>query len=313
MTQPQGIPLAPAPTITTEDGRTIVAFHARCLGCGYDLHGLYVDARCPECAQPVSRSLMGNLYRFCTADFVAKVQRGVLIALVGTISIIPMVIAIAIVGQSLSSAGISGDAVDIMLQFFGMFAYIAILSGWWLMSTPDPGVSPSSDPRSRRFLRLTILIAAVGTLLDPLWLILNTFAIPGVLQLLMGSIFVLGQIAKLLQWFAAMSFARIMAKRLESQDIGRFARFLWWAPIITLGVVMILGLFIAIAFAVGGRSSSDASVAVAIGSGCFSVVGVLIMVLVLYVTYAVLLGRMHQDLSVALASAQTLSIQPPAR
>ena len=35
----------------------------RCISCGYDLHGLTVEAKCPECATPVWNSL-GHTQRF---------------------------------------------------------------------------------------------------------------------------------------------------------------------------------------------------------------------------------------------------------
>src|SRR5438128_2549555 len=69
------VPIAhAAPVLVDAEGRVCV--DAVCLGCGYNLRSLPEDAVCPECAQPVRRSLAGEQLRFAQAQWVRLLARG---------------------------------------------------------------------------------------------------------------------------------------------------------------------------------------------------------------------------------------------
>src|SRR5438552_8339179 len=57
-----------------QDGR--IGIDVRCFKCGYNLRAQSRDGRCPECGEPVLRTLSG--YRLCYGDphWVARLARG---------------------------------------------------------------------------------------------------------------------------------------------------------------------------------------------------------------------------------------------
>src|SRR5690242_2831255 len=54
----------------------VVETDALCRRCGYNLRGLPLDGRCPECATPVGLSLRGDLIRFSDPRWSARVVGG---------------------------------------------------------------------------------------------------------------------------------------------------------------------------------------------------------------------------------------------
>lgn len=80
----------------TEPHRAVVVRHNQCRGCGYDLHGLGLDNRCPECETPVAAT-MESVYAVYSPAF-DRVARG-LIALPRLL--LPPVLVHTIVGPCL--------------------------------------------------------------------------------------------------------------------------------------------------------------------------------------------------------------------
>ena len=98
----------------------------------------------------------------------------------------------------------------------------------------------------------------------------------------------------LVQWFAAMNYARRMAARVPDRTIASRARALIWGPIWTLvavcgglGICLIVGLSV---HEIGP---------VMIIPGCLFVIGGLIASVVFYVIYAMLLDRLRVSLAAA--------------
>lgn len=54
-----------------------------CVSCGYSLEGLEVDGECPECAEPVSRSVRGELLLNLPLDTLKSVHHGTLLVSAG--------------------------------------------------------------------------------------------------------------------------------------------------------------------------------------------------------------------------------------
>src|SRR4051794_532658 len=67
-----------------------------CRKCGYNLRGLHIDTRCPECGTPVGFSTQGDLFRFCDPEWVHLLRKGVMLILVG--------VAVMMLGLGLSFA-----------------------------------------------------------------------------------------------------------------------------------------------------------------------------------------------------------------
>src|SRR5438876_3717954 len=79
LTVPRGISPAfippPMPEVTDDSGT--VATDIACRKCGYNLRGLPISGRCPECGTPVGLSVKGDLLRFSDPGWLRALRRGV--------------------------------------------------------------------------------------------------------------------------------------------------------------------------------------------------------------------------------------------
>ncbi len=55
----------------------VISGHLHCRGCGYDLHGLSPDDRCPECGSAVDQSIRGDQLRYGDPQWVRLLADGV--------------------------------------------------------------------------------------------------------------------------------------------------------------------------------------------------------------------------------------------
>src|SRR5438876_719044 len=109
------IPVAqPMPALVDADGRVCV--DAVCLGCGYNLRTLPEDAVCPECAQPVRRSLVGEQLTFAAPHWVRRLARGATLMLITVASLLGMALLFPVVGLFGAMAGGSGPPVGMLVM-----------------------------------------------------------------------------------------------------------------------------------------------------------------------------------------------------
>lgn len=292
-----------------------------CLRCGYELRGLPLAGRCPECGWEIERSLRGNLYRYAPTEFVRRMHVGALVAEIAVLSLLPVQIISGIIGVSVQRYGdvMTGKFVS---AAFGSVCYLALLVGWWMLSSPDPSGDPAKDPKSRRILRITLGIGAAGALAQPfLALVGGSFSglLPGpgaggmasaTLPLVLGGVaYGVIVIAYLVQWFAAMVYARRMAARVPDQILDKRAKILIWGPVWVIAGMCALALLSALFIGILSSSSQGAG-ASAIGFVIFPICGGVLAMgaawLVFYIIYAMLLDRLRTQLSATLR-AQTPS------
>lgn len=266
-----------------------VNFDRPCVGCGYNLRGLRMDGACPECGKPVADSLRGHLLRFASAEYVESLHRGVFLVLTAIILQIVTAIAgfllvmAAVVFMAGPGAGPGGGggggagggpASSALGGLFGSVELLAggistslnflLLYGWWKLSEPDPGyVGRDDGAQSRRWLRILVVIQAVGALFG----FVMSLVVPQAVQVIIGAlgafgggagpggggagpggvavatgltfavIAVLVSIAAGMAWIAAfffqMVYIRWLAARVPDNWVANRAKLLMWlAPVL---------------------------------------------------------------------------------
>jgi hypothetical protein len=137
-----------------------------CLVCGYSLNGMPREALCPECANPVARSLRGNMLEYADRRYVTSLLHGATIVVVGlglaTLLMVSTPPSITFRESSPAFWVRGGTLAGHVADFLA--AGLALL-GWWMLSAPDPVQREiGADLRARRLLRACLVVVMLGTL-----------------------------------------------------------------------------------------------------------------------------------------------------
>jgi len=101
-----------------------------CVGCGYNLRTLGLEARCPECARDVVDSLARNELVLADLKWLKRVRSGVRLLLAGLIAIVGAFLAVIIIaaGSALQPSGSFGDSWQWVFYLFGILLIVGGLS-----------------------------------------------------------------------------------------------------------------------------------------------------------------------------------------
>lgn len=221
-----------------------------CLRCGYNLRGLTAAGACPECGMPVSRSLQGNLLIFSSPEYLANLNRGLVIILVSVIARFAAHIASIGLAVVMVSAGGNTTILDQLVK--GLTFPVAVLSlvGWWYFSAPDPAiVGYDTGDGPRKVVRWTVIIAAAATFAAlGSSLLVSSSATPIGLSGIVGLATILSSAAGLVQFFASMMYVRWLGPRIPDRSITeKAAEYMWLLPLIyVLGACIVIGPFVAV-------------------------------------------------------------------
>ncbi len=122
-----------------------------CVACGYPLHGMTLDARCPECAAPVRDSLRGDLLAVASPEYVRLLARGLALIIAGSLVtfawwiVTPLLFAIGV-----DNGLLAPRAALVLAQSVDLLGALLLLIGWWVATTPDPAQRPDAPEGGRR-------------------------------------------------------------------------------------------------------------------------------------------------------------------
>jgi hypothetical protein len=262
-------PLVEAPPTVTS--------HAICRHCGYDLHGLPADGRCPECGSGVGESLSAELLIFADPNLLATLVRGVRILLIGfgLVVVLFFIVGFAFVRSH------SEDVCDAVLEIGGASIVCWCAVGSWLVSRPDPsGCGEREFGRSRKIARVALLLGAAQGLLD------CAFVFGGrrlaIYLSFVGAETILAQVIGVVGVFAHLDY-------FPEYDLSQRARFLKSALGISGGILVL----VIIVRQPGGRSALRRGLRTALAcTGGLAIVPLVIFV----VMYLNLLGKLSARL-----------------
>ncbi len=235
----------PSPPAAHRAGATLtsdtVGDDVICLPCGYNIHGLPREGRCPECGTPITRSLQGNLLRYSSPAYLATLNRGVFLILAAIAAQVICVVGGWILIAWLTAKGWTDVArvSGLLLSTASTGISVVSLIGWWLFSAPDPTfVGSGGGTTARKVVRATVAAAAVLTAMVTVADTLATSSAPS--GTAAGDI-LLG-VVQAIKFFAAMLYLRWLAPRFPDAVIDARARLLMWlCPVlVTVGTLLCL-------------------------------------------------------------------------
>lgn len=279
---PPPIPVDPSLVTGVTDAQGVVTADLPCRKCSYNLRGLTLEGRCPECGAAVGLSVAGDLLRFSNPQWVRTLQRGVRLIIWG--------VAVIVIGIGLAGvlAATVTPTIGLVALVAPLIGYLLSLVGTWWLTEPDPsGLGEDQYGTSRRLIRITLLMSVADALLA---VVQGTVTIPPVVAMALLFLSVVFGIASIVNSVAQLQYLKKLALRIPDLALAGRAHFLMYALSIGLGLFVILGLFVDIAERFGGVPAPPGTAAV-IALGCGTgIIG--LATLVFAVMFLFLLARM---------------------
>lgn len=251
------------------DANGFVVADIPCRKCGYNLRGLQIDGRCPECGRAVGLSVQGDLLRFSDPRWLHMLHRGAR-------QIIWGVVALVAGGFGAGLLTVALPAAFLLVPVIMVVGYGLIVVGSWLLTEPDPsGIGEDQYGTARKIIRITLVLGLIDSAID----LINTFNTlpPEARQMLVILQIPLG-IAAIVGMFAQLRYLRKLAMRIPDLKLAGRAHFLTYAIAISYGALLLAGVAMAIVTSGAGP-----------GPRAFAVVGILIIPVALaFLVFAVM-------------------------
>ena len=291
------LPVLPLPSIVDQD--------IPCRKCSYDLRGLSIEGRCPECGTPVGLSVNGELLRYSDPKFISTLARGVSLIRWGIVVLIAAVVVVMV-----AASAARGARPPLVVRLAPLIANVMMVAGAWLLTSRDPsGIGEDQYGTARRIIRFTLLVGISKDLLD-LAVGMST-PLPPAAQIAFQTLGFATGLVWLVGQFAQLNYLHKLALRIPNPEQSQRARFLMWGLGTTYALFLVIGFVAAIALATRGRTAPGATV---IGAGCAG--GILFLALIVFgVMYLFMLGRFGREFKAQAALARQVwsaaTTQPP--
>lgn len=261
-----------------------------CRQCGYNLRGLAIASKCPECGVPVNVSVGGDLLRYSNPQFVGTLHRGVRLMLwailVTVAGGVAGIIVAVVVRTALSS---------LVMQLLPLAGSVLNIIGAWLLTTPDPsGIGEDRYGTSRKVIRIALLAEVLNHVVS----FGNLAPVPPPVFTILQVVSVVCGLAGLIGMFAQLQYLEKLALRLPSRPLSDRAKQIKWGLSITYGAVVIIGAFALLLGRVGPGASG-----VVIAAGCTAAIAG-IVAFVYLIMYLILLVNFSRALAEAAASSR---------
>lgn len=217
----------------------IITTDVECIHCGYNLRGLHVGGRCPECGTDVRRSSQGNLLCYSDPEWVGRLLLGVRIAL-WTVAVIAGLIICGLV-LGIASASMGG-ALAVAVRLGAAAAPIAIgglsLASLFQITSQEPRISLTEDPVTlRKLLRTLGGVGFVAGVLEALAASVPNSSVASTI-VIATSIAKLSSIVSYFGWFVYM---RRFARRIPDVTLEKSTTRFMWVSGIMLALSMVVG------------------------------------------------------------------------
>ncbi len=278
---PPAMPVDPI-LIGAVDVQGVVTTDLPCRKCSYNLRGLTIDGRCPECGAAVGLSVQGDLLRFSNPAWVRTLQRGVRLIIWGVVVIILGALLAVVLAVTVPAVGLAAVAVPLV-------GYVLTLVGTWRLTEPDPsGLGEDQYGTSRRLIRITLVMGVIDAALD---VVSELITVPPMIAVALLFLAIVFGIAGVVGLFAQLQYLKKLALRIPDVKLAGRAHFLMYGLGIGYGLFALVGVSVAIAtrFGAGGAAGPPIGIVGALGCSA-AVIGV--AVIVFAIMYLLMLERM---------------------
>lgn len=241
-----------SPDVPGEGGQNvgIVDTDRPCVQCSYNLRGVPITGKCPECGTDVAASLKGILLQHAGTEYLTTLRSGLSLVLNGLLLYIVMMVGMTFVAIALQQAPTA--IFNILGGVLGLLIAGMIMFGYFKYSAPDPGyieppaeyVGQKTPVTSRKTLRAAVVVQACIALLQFVFALLVTRGIgTGVLGIVNISMGVISLIAWIVQFLAVMDYTSWLGHRVpDHYIIKRTKRYKWLLPVIAVVGLLLAGL-----------------------------------------------------------------------
>ncbi len=269
-----------------------------CIHCGYNVRGLHVDGKCPECGTDVEQSLRGDLLQHADAHWLEQLRFGVKLKLWNIVlGFIGGVIGSIIAAITISAGTFSAATLSIVTTLVWLASGGLGLWATFLITEQEPRIGLTEDPVTlRKSVRSCAMFSLFGGMIS-----------------LSRDAQTLGIIFTLVTWIAALAgyatsigelvYLRRFAIRIPDENLALSTKRFMTIGIFVVVLIFAVGMFIAVA---SGITSLGVTAAAPSGStlllylGCFSMVAML----VLFLWYIRLLTKYKDAFEVAAGVAR---------
>lgn len=281
---------------------TAIAEDQACAHCGYNLRGLSLDGKCPECFTPVEQSLRGNLLKHADPDWLDRLRFGT------SLKLWNLVIGLAVTIAAMVFA-ISG----VLLSVPTLLTLVPGAVGLWasfVITTQEPRISLQEDPVTwRKAIRTCAILAFIGDGLSGV----GKGGQLGTALLMAGWAL---SLAGLVTLFGELLYFRRFALRIPDDKLARSTKIVMWGSVICMGLFLLGFVGAMITAAPPGATAvtpAGGGVVASVGVGGLVFGGIACVAAVpgavFFVWYVVLLVRYRKVF--AAAAAQSRRLIPP--
>jgi hypothetical protein len=263
-----------------------------CRKCGYNLRGLNINGRCPECGTAVGYSAQGDLLRFCDPDWVETLRRGATFIIAGIAVIFLGVIVGIGLGAAIGASGGGLAILPVLMAIIVVVGYALGLIGWWSITTPDPsGLGEDTYGTSRKIIRVALLVGLASQVVD----IGEKFSsVPTSLGVVLTLFQIGAGLVGVVGFFAQLQYLKKMALRIPDEAMSSRANFLMWALGISYGVIIVFGGMVALMTPTANTRGAGGAFA---GLACImGIVGIALFVfLIMYLILIEKIGKAFKE------------------
>ncbi|MEE8155170.1 MAG: hypothetical protein V3T53_09490 [Phycisphaerales bacterium] len=237
-------PIVAPPIVSQEPGTVAVALDqdgrlaedVACRHCGYNLRGLALAGRCPECEMAIEKTLHAFLLRFCDPVWLGRLRSGLTLLIVAIFAglAVGFIFAVSFILLAGSMGETSLLLVSIFLLIFAGLGCMQLIA-YWRITSPEPSPLHEENPLSaRRIAKVGLILSAASGLLglafDPDTYSMGTMGMDyapiqaGFAWLLS----LLSAASGLIGLFALFIYARSIALRFPADKLAKSTRLVMW-------------------------------------------------------------------------------------